>query len=121
VPDRKERYMSRHRAPTRPEQSPIRGRGAHRPGRSGDPVAPNCRRELWLTGGALMVTCSLAALVGVLLAIDFGRAVADGHLVRAVLTAVAGLAIAVLIYGGLVYQLARWGHYRRLLAAQLVV
>ncbi len=83
--------------------------GRHRP-------VPGRVRELWLTGASLVATCSLAAGVGVLLAVALTREIFTGQVGRALLIAVAGLAIAGLVYGGLVYQFARWGHYRRLIS-----
>ncbi|MGY1692111.1 glycosyltransferase family 2 protein [Geodermatophilus sp. SYSU D01105] len=54
-----------------------------------------------------------------LLTVQLTHEVSQGHLLRAVLGALGSLAIAVLVYGGLVYQLARWGHFRRLLSAEV--
>jgi cellulose synthase (UDP-forming) len=78
---------------------------------------PRHRRELWVTAAAMAVTCCISVAVVVLMTVALVEDLREGRIGQALLACVADAAIMALIYGGFVYQLARWGHFRRLPAA----
>jgi uncharacterized protein (DUF58 family) len=83
-----------------------------------DDGAPKIRREIVLTHAAIYLTlmASLVSLGGIALSLqeDIASRRWGAGLGQALFLAIVGF----LIYGGLVYQLARLGHLRRLLAHQ---
>jgi cellulose synthase/poly-beta-1,6-N-acetylglucosamine synthase-like glycosyltransferase len=86
--------------------------------RTADHHAPRTRREIAVTHAAIYLTliASLVSLGGIALSLQeniVSRRWGAG-LAQAIFLAIVGF----LIYGGLVYQLARLGHLRRLLAHQ---
>lgn len=76
------------------------------------------RRELVVTGLSLVLTCIITVVVGVAMVNDLVHLLGSGEVWGSLTAAAFDTAIAVLIYGNLVYQLARWGYYRRLSGAQ---
>lgn len=78
-----------------------------------DPTRAHAVRELVLTGAALLVTVIVTVTVEAMLVGSLIGHVRAGATAAAASTAAFGAALLALGYGNLVYQLARWGRYRR--------